>query len=86
ILSEDQRELSDHFASQLADKFTGMEYSTGDHGLPILNHVAASLECRVEREYDGGDHTIFLGAVEAVKVNDVRSLAYLHGDYRAIPH
>lgn len=86
ILSEDQRDLSDHFASQLTDKFTGMEFAIGNNGLAILNDVAAILVCHVEREYDGGDHTIFLGAVEAVKVNDVRSLAYLHGDYRAIPH
>src|SRR5262245_26952541 len=67
ILSEDQRELSNHFASQLTDKFTGIEYSMGNRGLPVLNDVAAILECRVESEYDGGDHTIFLGAVEAVK-------------------
>lgn len=86
ILSEHQRDLSEHFASQLTNKFSNVNYKTGIDGLPVLNDVAASLECRVEQAYEGGDHTIFLGAVEEVTVNDVRPLAYLHGDYRAIPH
>jgi len=86
ILSEHQRDLSEHFASQLTHKFSDVDYKTGIVGLPVLNDIAASLECRVEQAYEGGDHTIFLGAVEEVTVNDVRPLAYLHGDYRAIPH
>jgi flavin reductase (DIM6/NTAB) family NADH-FMN oxidoreductase RutF len=86
ILSEHQRDLSEHFASQVNNKFSDIEYHAGIEGLPILNEIAASLECRVKQAYDGGDHTIFLGGVEEIKVNDVRPLAYLHGDYRAIPH
>ena len=86
ILSEHQRELSDHFASQISDKFIGLEFDIGTSGLPVLKEIAASLECRISKAYDGGDHTIFLGAVEEITVNDVRPLAYLHGDYRAIHH
>jgi len=86
ILNETQSELSKHFASQLEDKFEEIEFGEGIHSLPILEGVAASLECRVHAEHDGGDHTIFVGEVEKITVNDARPLAYLHGDYRSIPH
>lgn len=86
ILGEGQRELSEHFASQIPNKFTEIGFSPGIEGLPILKGIAASLECRVDAKHDGGDHTIFVGKVVEIKINDVRPLAYLHGDYRAIPH
>ena len=86
ILSENQRDLSEHFASQLDNKFQTVKYHKGIHGLPVLAGVAASLECSLHAAYDGGDHTIFVGSIENVTVNDVRPLAYLHGDYRSIPH
>jgi flavin reductase (DIM6/NTAB) family NADH-FMN oxidoreductase RutF len=86
ILNETQSELSIHFASQLDDKLSDIKFTEGIQGLPILEGVAASLECRVHAEHDGGDHTIFVGEVEKITVNDARPLAYLHGDYRSIPH
>lgn len=86
MLNESQSELSEHFASTLTDKFADTEFTPGIEGLPILKGVAASLECRVHAEHDGGDHTIFVGRVEKITINDARPLAYLHGDYRSIPH
>ena len=86
ILSENQRDLSEHFASQIEDKFQNVKYHEGIHGLPVLADVAASLQCTLHATHDGGDHTIFVGSVESVTVNDLRPLAYLHGDYRSIPH
>ena len=86
ILSENQRDLSEHFASQIEDKFQTVKYHEGIHGLPVLVGVAASLECTLHATYDGGDHTIFVGSIENVTINDIRPLAYLHGDYRSIPH
>ena len=86
ILSENQRDLSEHFASQLDNKFQTVKYHEGIHGLPVLAGIAANLECTLHAAYDGGDHTIFVGSIENVTVNDVRPLAYLHGDYRSIPH
>lgn len=86
ILNESQSEISEHFASTLIDKFEEIEFIVGDGGLPILHGVAASLECTVYAAHDGGDHTIFVGQVEKITLNDARPLAYLQGDYRSIPH
>jgi flavin reductase (DIM6/NTAB) family NADH-FMN oxidoreductase RutF len=86
ILSDEQIELSEHFASTLNDKFASIEFVGGIDGLPLIDGAAAILECRLHAQHDGGDHTIFVGRVEKVSVNDVRPLAYLRGGYRSIPH
>src|SRR5262245_62035061 len=55
ILAEGQRDLSEHFASQLEDKFGIVKHEPGIHGLPVLEGIAASLECRLHASYEGGD-------------------------------
>jgi 3-hydroxy-9,10-secoandrosta-1,3,5(10)-triene-9,17-dione monooxygenase reductase component len=37
-------------------------------GVPVLSEALAFLSCRLVNEYDGGDHTIFLGEVAEVGV------------------
>ena len=86
VLAADQEAISSRFSRPSPDKFAGLDIERGAGGSPMLRDYSARFQCRTEFQYEGGDHTIFLGAVEEVTVNDVRPLAYLHGDYRAIPH
>ena len=84
ILGEHQGHISEHFASLTPDKFIQVESESGMNGLPVLKDVAAHLECRVTAEHAAGDHTIFVGEVERIVVNDIAPLVYLHGDYRSL--
>ena len=86
ILSETQHELSEHFASTIPDKFSNVSFTLSLNGLPVLDDVTASLECRVDATHDAGDHTIFVGYVENVAISNTHPLAYLHGDYHLIQH
>ena len=81
ILSEGQEELSNRFASRAADKFAGLEYRTGAGGVPVLHGTLGSVECRLTHAYDGGDHTIFVGQVEATTVHEGQPLVYYRGGY-----
>jgi len=81
ILSEGQREVSDRFASDASDKFNGVDWSPGAGGVPILSGVCAYIECRKVANYPGGDHTIFLGEVEAVLKFGLRPLVFGTGKY-----
>ena len=54
-----------HFARTLDDKFTGIDWSAGLGGAPLLDGAVAQFQCRNAFRYYGGDHVIFLGAVEA---------------------
>jgi flavin reductase (DIM6/NTAB) family NADH-FMN oxidoreductase RutF len=66
ILCEDQVELGMRFAGMvpgIADRFDGLEYATATTGSPILSETLGWVDCAVWRQYDGGDHSIFVGEV-----------------------
>src|SRR5512139_777968 len=69
ILSDEQEFLSERFAARapiVNTRFDGVPYHTAITGSPILADSLAWYDCRVEARHDGGDHTIFVGRVEAV--------------------
>ena len=63
ILAQSQAAVSGRFASKSDDKFTGAPLHRGEHGLPLIDGAICTLECRVQEQYAGGDHTIFVGEV-----------------------
>jgi 3-hydroxy-9,10-secoandrosta-1,3,5(10)-triene-9,17-dione monooxygenase reductase component len=85
ILSSDQSDVSNHFASRREDKFAGVSYRIGTLGVPVLEGVLAHLECKVTQEVDGGDHFIYIGQVEHSSVDESKEpLLYFHGKYREL--
>ncbi len=81
FLREDQQKLSQHFASPVPDKFSGINYQESIRGLPVLPDSLAVLECRLIYSYDGGDHTIFVGEVERTSISEGNPLIYFQGQY-----
>jgi flavin reductase (DIM6/NTAB) family NADH-FMN oxidoreductase RutF len=81
MLGETQELISRRFASKEPNRFEGVGYSEGLTGSPLLDGAMAFIECRVVNAYPGGDHTIFVGEVEATRVSDGRPLAYFRGGY-----
>lgn len=81
VLGVGQEALSRRFASTLEDKFDGVAFREGLAGLPLLEGVVATLECRVVDRYPGGDHTIFVGRVEDVAVGGGAPLVYFQSAY-----
>jgi 3-hydroxy-9,10-secoandrosta-1,3,5(10)-triene-9,17-dione monooxygenase reductase component len=84
VLREGQADLSDHFASRVADKFDGIPYTKTDDGIPVLENALVNLECRLVYAHEGGDHTIFVGKIEKSKVVAGEPLIYFHGNYRKL--
>jgi flavin reductase (DIM6/NTAB) family NADH-FMN oxidoreductase RutF len=81
ILGQSQESLSRRFAASDPDQFAGIGYTTGIDGVPLLDDVLAVVECRIATQHDGGDHTIFVGQVEATRVTDGKPLLYYRGGY-----
>lgn len=69
ILASDHEQVARRFASSSlsAEKFETTGYRPGALGLPILANALAELECTLVHEYPAGDHTIFVGRVEAAE-------------------
>ena len=84
ILAIGQDALSKRFAVSGGDKFDGLAWSTGPAGLPLLSGALAALECHTVQAYPGGDHTIFVGLVEAVRAGPAEPLLYYKGKYNRL--
>lgn len=81
ILAEGQRDVSAAFASRSADKFRGVGWRAERTGSPILDGVAAWLDCDLHRTVDAGDHVILLGCVAAFDHAPRGPLGYHRGSY-----
>ena len=81
ILSENQESCSRRFAEKDADRFDDLEIQRGKHGVALLKDALAHLECRIVARHEGGDHTIFVAAVEHAAALSGRPLLYYRGGY-----
>jgi flavin reductase (DIM6/NTAB) family NADH-FMN oxidoreductase RutF len=81
VLAQDQQEVSRRFSSRDVDRFNGTVYREGQTGSPLIDGAIAYVECRIVHAYPGGDHTIFVGQVEASGASEGTPLAYFRGSY-----
>ena len=81
ILAEQQRDLSQRFATSGTDKFKDLVVQRRLGGLPALADCCAYIECRKVAAYPGGDHLVYLGEVLGVERNERRPLAFARGKY-----
>jgi flavin reductase (DIM6/NTAB) family NADH-FMN oxidoreductase RutF len=84
ILSTQQADVSGRFASKADDKFSGITTRRGEHGMPLIDGAICTLECRVQEQLPGGDHTIFVGEVLDAQTSDGAPLVYHRSAYREI--
>ncbi|MGW1005500.1 flavin reductase family protein [Streptomyces sp. NPDC002520] len=70
VLAADQQELCRQFAVTGGDKFTGVGWTPGRNGAPLLDGALATIECDLAGTFPGGDHTIALGRVTALTTAD----------------
>jgi len=83
VLSDAQDAVSNRFASRIEDKFSEVRHEPGPAtGCPVFPEALAWMECRVAEILPGGDHDIFLGELQTVKVDaDAKPLVYWRGAY-----
>jgi len=82
ILSSDQQNVSKQFSGQLngESEITFATYK----GLPILEDALAVVTCKLYSEYVVGDHTVFIGHVTGVKLEQKEPLLFSQGKYREL--
>lgn len=82
ILAADQQELSMIFAGQLKEH-KGVTFERLD-GKPVLAGAVAQIACEVSAEHIEGDHTLFIGKVTDIHLEDAEPLVFYSGKYRAL--
>jgi flavin reductase (DIM6/NTAB) family NADH-FMN oxidoreductase RutF len=86
VLGASQQALANKFAKSSEDKFVGVEWAPGAGNAPVLKDSVANFQCRAVNRYYGGDHVIFLGAVEAYAYTRNEPLLFARGGYgRFVP-
>jgi flavin reductase (DIM6/NTAB) family NADH-FMN oxidoreductase RutF len=81
VLGESQQALATQFATRAEDKFAGVQWTPGLGGAPVLADAVATFQCRTADRYYGGDHVIFLGAVESYAYNQAEPLLFARGKF-----
>jgi 3-hydroxy-9,10-secoandrosta-1,3,5(10)-triene-9,17-dione monooxygenase reductase component len=81
VLAADQEELSLRFATRGSEKFAGLDIERGASQVPLLRGCSARFQCRTAFRHEGGDHVIFVGAVEAFDHSDRPPLVFHGGRY-----
>ena len=85
ILRSDQADLARCFARSGADRFTGVATRPAPDGVPLLDGTIASLRCERHELLEGGDHTIVLGRVVDLHVDEGEPLLYSRGAFLDLP-
>jgi flavin reductase len=92
VLTGAQRDLAERFARSgrdLYSQFDGVPVSEAPKtGCPVIEGALSWFECRTWATYDGGDHTIVVGEVLSLAVDEGAgpdALVYLRGGYRNLP-
>ncbi len=84
VLSEQQQALSSHFSGRPVE---GLEVSFIEtEGVPTLADNIATFVCTLDRIYDGGDHRVIFGRVDALTraTTTPSPLLYYAGTYRQL--
>ncbi len=81
ILGAEQRRLALHFAGSPGPEPVWVEGGTA----PRLSNVLAYFVCTPWAEYDGGDHTLYLGEVVDFNYRSGDALAYANSAFTTIP-
>src|ERR1700747_2406785 len=81
VLGVSQQALANKFAKSSDEEFVGVDLTPGLGNAPLLTESVANFQCRAVNRYYGGDHVIFLGAVEAYSYNREEPLLFARGGY-----
>ena len=82
ILAANQQELSMIFAGQIKEKIDVSFENLG--GLPVLKGAVAQVACEVVNEHVEGDHTLFIGKVIDIHLEEEEPLLFFNGQYRSL--
>lgn len=79
VLAEDQRAVSDRFAGRRVPH-EPQPFAELD-GFPVVSGAVAHIVCGMHSRFDAGDHTIFVGHVQALQTGHGEPLVFERGRY-----
>jgi flavin reductase (DIM6/NTAB) family NADH-FMN oxidoreductase RutF len=84
FLSREQRDLSVRFSELPEGRFSGISWSPGAEGAPLIEGAIGSIECRTTQIIDTGDHRALIGEVIAASIGEGDPLVFFRSGYTAL--
>ena len=86
ILSEHQESIGSFYASSTtaSNHEQGATFHFTESGTAFLDGSLSSMDCNVVRQYDEGDHTIFIGEVDFIEVKPGRPLIFFDSKWDSL--
>ncbi|MEH7276334.1 flavin reductase family protein [Neobacillus vireti] len=87
ILAGNQQQLCSTFASKNVDRFSTCNWELSENELPIIDGTFAILECKTHQTVVAGDHTILIGEVTNIRVDEEKDpMLYHRRQFGPIPN
>jgi flavin reductase (DIM6/NTAB) family NADH-FMN oxidoreductase RutF len=84
FLSAEQQNLSIRFSELPEGRFTGVSWTPGSEGAPLMEGAIGSVECRTTQVIDAGDHRALIGEVIAATVGEGEPLVFFRSGYTTL--
>jgi flavin reductase (DIM6/NTAB) family NADH-FMN oxidoreductase RutF len=84
FLSSEQRNLSVRFSELPEGRFSGVSWTPGSEGAPLIEGAIGSIECRTKNIIDAGDHRALIGEVIAASIGEGEPLVFFRSGYSAL--
>jgi len=81
ILSENQQDVSNIFATSQEDRFGQVSWCGNGWNCPVIDGAAASFCCSVHNRIDAGDHIILMGRIDEFQCSGAAGLGYSKEGY-----
>ncbi|MDA2806105.1 flavin reductase family protein [Nocardiopsis suaedae] len=81
ILSTAQIDVVQRFAAKSDDKFTGLDWTPGPFGSPLIARSAAQMETEIRERLQAATHTVFICRVVHAAVTDDAPMVYSAGGF-----
>jgi flavin reductase (DIM6/NTAB) family NADH-FMN oxidoreductase RutF len=81
ILSTDQLDVVNKFATKADDKFAGLDWVPGPFGSPLIERSGAQMEVEIRERLQASTHTLFVCRVVHATVSDRHPMVYSAGKF-----
>jgi flavin reductase (DIM6/NTAB) family NADH-FMN oxidoreductase RutF len=80
ILGEDQKKVSMQFAGQIKEEQIEIEFERLGE-TPVIKNSLANISCKIYSQQVAGDHTLFIGEVTDIVLQEGTPLTFFEGKY-----
>jgi flavin reductase (DIM6/NTAB) family NADH-FMN oxidoreductase RutF len=81
ILSTEQLDVVNRFASKVADKFEGLDWTPNQFGSPVIAGSSAHMEVEIRERLQASTHTVFICRVVDAGVSSRPPMVYSAGRF-----